>query len=120
MLSLPADRQARMVLFWDGRCRHSQQLTPAVRKYCSAANRALDLVIVDVTSDGEGWQATVDNGDLRGCLVVPDRGREIASSYRAWGTPVGLVVDKDNVVVSPLLAGGAMIGSVLGTSSGQT
>jgi thiol-disulfide isomerase/thioredoxin len=96
--------QPTLVLFWDTDCGYCQRMLPDLKAW--EASRAEDAprVVIVATGDLDTLRSTAFRSP-----VVIDKDRRGRRAFRAYGTPMGVLLDAEGKVASAIAVGAAQV-----------
>ena len=100
-VSLTDPERETLVLFWNPACGYCQSMLPALLAWERETHEGAQRLVVVSAGD----QAETAEEGFRSTTVL-DPEFEAGRAFAAGGTPMGVVVDTDGTIASPLLAGG--------------
>lgn len=105
-----ADLRGRraLLIFFSPECSFCRQLAPELAGLPPEGEGGRPAPVIVTTGDPEANRALVAEHGIR-CRVLLDEGRQVASLYRADGTPTGFLVDEQGLIASDRADGGAEV-----------
>ncbi|MBI2828897.1 MAG: redoxin domain-containing protein [Acidobacteria bacterium] len=96
--------QKVLLMFFDPRCGFCREMAPRLGAIDSAGADGRPLLVLVTTGDVEENRKCFAEHKISAPVVIQPR-RDIASLYRASGTPMGYLIDERGLIASDLAAG---------------
>lgn len=93
-----------LLIFFNPRCGFCTKMAADLAAVPTVAENGRAIPVVVTTGDADENRKLVEQHGIR-CLVLLQQEMEVASQYRATGTPMGYRIDAEGKVASPLAVG---------------